>query len=253
MSLSNESNMVMPVIPAYGMGGYGNGMWGGEWGSWILLFLLFGMFGRGWGGWGNESSCCAPASCADLQRGFDNQSVMNKLNGIEQGISQAGYAALQQTNTLENGLCQLGYQTQTAINAASVNAMQDTNALSRQLADCCCENRLAICNLTNTINQGFNGVSNTICNTTRDVIDNQNANYRALSDQLTAFRMEDKDNQIRALENQVNALNLAVSQRNQNETLINTLRPCPQPAYISCNPWAGSGYGGCGTYSSCGC
>lgn len=253
MSLSNESNMVMPVTPAYGMG-YGNGgMWGGEWGSWILLFLLFGMFGRGWGGWGNESSCCAPASCADLQRGFDNQSVMNKLNGIEQGISQAGYAALQQTNTLENGLCQLGYQTQTAINAASVNAMQDTNALSRQLADCCCENRLAICNLTNTINQGFNGVSNTICNTTRDVIDNQNANYRALSDQLTAFRMEDKDNQIRALENQVNALNLAVSQRNQNDVLINTLRPCPQPAYISCNPWAGSGYGGCGTFSGCGC
>lgn len=253
MSLSSDGTvMTMPVTPAYG-GGYGNGMWGGDWGAWILLFLLFG-FGRGgWGGFGNESSCCAPASCADLQRGFDNQSVMNKLNGIEQGISQAGYAALQQTNTLENGLCQLGYQTQTAINAASVSAMQDTNALSRQLADCCCENRLAICNLTNTINQGFNGVSNTICNTTRDVIDNQNANYRALSDQLTAFRMEDKDNQIRALENQVNALNLAVSQRNQNETLINTLRPCPQPAYISCNPWAGSGYGGCGTYSSCGC
>lgn len=253
MSLSSDGTvMTMPVTPAYG-GGYGNGMWGGDWGAWILLFLLFG-FGRGgWGGFGNESSCCAPASCADLQRGFDNQSVMNKLNGIEQGISQAGYAALQQTNTLENGLCQLGYQTQTAINAASVSAMQDTNALSRQLADCCCENRLAICNLTNTINQGFNGVSNTICNTTRDVIDNQNANYRALSDQLTAFRMEDKDNQIRALENQVNALNLAVSQRNQNETIINTLRPCPVPSYPACNPWAGSGYGGCGTYSSCGC
>lgn len=246
--------MTMPVTPAYG-GGYGNGMWGGDWGAWILLFLLFG-FGRGgWGGFGNESSCCAPASCADLQRGFDNQSVMNKLNGIEQGISQAGYAALQQTNTLENGLCQLGYQTQTAINAASVSAMQDTNALSRQLADCCCENRLAICNLTNTINQGFNGVSNTICNTTRDVIDNQNANYRALSDQLTAFRMEDKDNQIRALENQVNALNLAVSQRNQNETLINTLRPCPIPAYPACPPtgaytWPANG---CGCNNGCGC
>lgn len=255
MSLSSDGTvMTMPVTPAYG-GGYGNGMWGGDWGAWILLFLLFG-FGRGgWGGFGNESSCCAPASCADLQRGFDNQSVMNKLNGIEQGISQAGYAALQQTNTLENGLCQLGYQTQTAINAASVSAMQDTNALSRQLADCCCENRLAICNLTNTINQGFNGVSNTICNTTRDVIDNQNANYRALSDQLTAFRMEDKDNQIRALENQVNALNLAVSQRNQNETLINTLRPCPIPAYPACPPtgaytWPANG---CGCNNGCGC
>ena len=72
MSLSSDGAvMTMPVTPAYG-GGYGNGMWGGDWGAWILLFLLFG-FGRGgWGGFGNESSCCAPASCADLQRGFDN-------------------------------------------------------------------------------------------------------------------------------------------------------------------------------------
>lgn len=251
MSLTTDTTM--QVAPVGYSSGSGMG-WGGDFGAWIILFLLFGMFGRGgWGGFGNESSCCAPASCADLQRGFDNQSVMNKLNGIEQGISQVGYAALQQTNTLENGLCQLGYQTQTAINAASVNAMQDSNALSRQLADCCCENRLAICNLGNSINQGFSGISNTICNSTRDVIDNQNANYRALSDQLTAFRMEDKDNQIRALENQVNALNLAVSQRNQNDTLINTLRPCPTPAYITCNPWGGATYGACGSYSGCGC
>ena len=44
MSLSNDSNMVMPVTPAYGMGGmgYGNGMFGGDWFAWIILLLLLG-------------------------------------------------------------------------------------------------------------------------------------------------------------------------------------------------------------------
>ena len=153
MSLSNESNMVMPVTPAYGMGGmgYGNGMFGGDWFAWIILLLLFGggRWGNGWGG--NESSCCAPASCADLQRGFDNQSVMNKLNGIEQGISQAGYAALQQTNTLENGICQLGYQTQTAI-----------SGLGTQLQQCCCDIGRSIDHATFQTSQGINGIGRKI-------------------------------------------------------------------------------------------
>ena len=120
MSLSNDSNMVMPVTPAYGMGGYGNGMWGGGWDSWILLFLIFGMFGRGgWGGWGNESNCCAPATCADLQRGFDNQGVTNKLNGLENGLCSLGYDQLREMNGIntsilngfhgvDNAVCQLG-------------------------------------------------------------------------------------------------------------------------------------------------
>lgn len=106
---------------------------------------------------------------------------------------------------------------------------------------------------------GFNNMMNAMCNNTRDIIDNQNANYRALHDEITAFRMEDKDTQIRNLESQVNALNLAASQQNQNRYLIDQLRPCPQPAYITCNPWGANGYGGygygscCNTQSTCCC
>lgn len=148
---------------------------------------------------------------------------------------------------------------QQAINNASVANMQGTNALSRQLADCCCETREAIQGVNYNMAMGFNNVTNTICNSTRDITDNQNANTRAILDQINAFRMEDKDAQIRNLETQVQSLNLAVSQRNQNDYLVDQLRPCPVPAYITCNPWGSNGYGGygyggcCNTQSTCCC
>ena len=97
-------------------------------------------------------------------------------------------------------------------------------------------------------------VTNTIQSAARDITDNQNANYRALHDEIVAIRMEDKNAQIAALQSQVQALNLAQSQANQNQYLINTLRPCPTPAYITCNPWAGqAAYGSCGTAYGYGC
>ena len=269
MSLSTE-NMVMPVTPAYGCGtGYGNGgMFGNDWFAWIILLLLFGggRWGNNWGG--NESSCCAPATCADLQRGFDNQSVMNKLNGLENGLCDGFYA--QNTNILngfhgvDNAVCQLGYQTQTAVSGlgtqlqqcccdlgrsidhATFQTAQGINNLSNQMASCCCETQ-------RQIERGFCDTNYNLATNTTAIIQNAHNDTDRVIAKLDAMEMARKDETISELRSQVNALNLAQSQANQNTYLINTLRPCPQPAYISCNPWAGSGYGGCGTYSNCGC
>ena len=284
--------MVMPVTPAYGMG-YGNGgMWGGEWGSWIILFLLFGMFGRGgWGGgWGNESSCCAPASCADLQRGFDNQSVMNKLNGLENGMAQAGYANLQQTNNIENGLCQLGYQTQTAINAASVNAMQDINALSRQLADCCCTTQRALdqstfqtaqginnlgnqlasccCDIERQVERGFCDTNYNLATNTTSIIQNAHNDTDRIICKLNDMESARQAEKIAALQAENQSLKFQASQTAQNAfitanqdaqtaELIRRLgRDCPTPAFLVPNPnccYGNYGYNaGCGC-NSCGC
>ena len=76
----------------------------------------------------------------------------------------------------------------------------------------------------------------TLCNNTRDIIDNQNANYRALHDEIVANRIEDKNAQIAAQQNEINALRLSASQERQNAYLINPLKPCPEPAYIVPNP-----------------
>lgn len=89
-----------------------------------------------------------------------------------------------------------------------------------------------------------------IANAARDIADNQNANYRALHDEIVANRMEDKNAQIAQLQSQVQALNLAQSQANQNSYLLQQLRPCPIPAYTVPNPCATACYS---TYQSCGC
>ena len=226
-----------------------NGGWGNNGDGWwilIILFALFGGWGRGGAFGGNGGSGCgcdgACATVGDVQRGFDNQGVTNKLNGLEQGLSQLGYANLQQFSNLSNGLCQLGYQTQAAV-----------NDVSRQLADCCCETREAIQGVNFNMSQGFANQSFQLqqccCDLKQAICDNT----RAITDQLTQFRMEDKNEQIAELRSQVQALNLAQSQANQNNYLIGQLRPSPVPAYTVANPYAGFGYGCCGTAQTCCC
>lgn len=256
MSLSNDSNMVMPVTPAYGMGGmgYGNGMFGGgDWFAWIILLLLFGggRWGNNWGG--NESSCCAPATCADLQRGFDNQSVMNKLNGLENGIASLGYDQLAQMNGINTNILNTGFGIQNAIQQGTVAGMQNTNAIQTQLANCCCGIEKGQMQITNGVDSGFCQTNYNLATNTNSIIQNARADTDRVIAKLDAMEMARKDETIAALRSQVDALNLAQSQANQNTYLVNTLRPCPTPAYITCNPWGGASYGACGSYSGCGC
>lgn len=232
-----------------------NGGWGNGDGWWILI-ILFALFGWGRGGYGPNaaSGCGCDGACAtvgDVQRGFDNQGVTNKLNGIEQGISQLGYADLNQFNNITNGLCTLGYQTQSAVTGAQTAITGAITNLSSQLADCCCENRLATANLNAALAADTCSVTTAISQAARDITDNQNANYRALHDEIVANRMEDKNAQIQQLQSQVQALNLAQSQANQNSYLIGQLRPTPVPAYTVANPYSGFSYGCCGQTQCC--
>ncbi len=103
-----------------------------------------------------------------------------------------------------------------------------------------------------------NALQNTLCNSTRDIIDNQNANYRALHDEIVANRIEDKNAQITAQQNEINALRLASSQAQQNEYLLNQLRTgCPVNAQLVCGNTpipvqyigAGCGCNSCGSYN----
>lgn len=100
-----------------------------------------------------------------------------------------------------------------------------------------------------------NALQNTLCNSVRDVIENSNNNYRQLHDEIVANRIEDKNNQIQAQQNQITALQLAASQAQQSQYLVEQLSPkCPIPAFLTCNPYTGQTYtNGYGYGNSCGC
>lgn len=225
----------------------GNDGWGNGNGWWILiiLFALFGWGNGGWGGNGSGSRSCATTT--DLQNGFDTQSILNKLNGINSGICDGFYAM----NTgLLNGFAQAqataaqnSFDLQQSINNVSVAAMQNQNALSTQLANCCCENRQGQAQISYDIATNTCATQTAIANAARDITDNANANYRALHDEIVELRMQDKDTQIADLKTQLGQASLAASQSAQNQYLISQLRPAAIPAFNVPNPYASYGYG----------
>lgn len=221
--------------------------WGGGEGWWVLIILLalFGWGGRGFGfggggGAGCDSSC---ASVGDVERGFNQQSTNMRFNALDNAFAQVGYQNQQGFNAVNQGVCQLGYQLQ-----------GDFCNLGTQLQQCCCDTQRSIDGVNYNMAQNFCQLGNTVQSSARDIIDAQNANYRALHDEIVQNRMEDKNERIQELQQQVQALNLAQSQANQNQYLVNQLRPCPQPAYVVANPFccnnAGAYSGGC---CGCGC
>ena len=115
--------------------------------------------------------------------------------------------------------------------------MQQLNAMQAQAADCCCKTQTAIQGVNYNLATQACDTRNTIQNGVRDILDNANANARAVIDALTAQRIEAKDEKIAAQNQQIFGLQLAASQAAQNQYLVNTIRPCPVPAYTVANPF----------------
>lgn len=233
-----------------------NGMWGD--GGWIfgiiILAMVFG-WGRGgfggFGGFGGGGASTDPglqglATRADVNEAIAFNGVERGISAIQQGICDSTFAL---NNTMTNGfhgvdtaICNLGYQTQTGF-----------NSLGAQLAQCCCDTQAAIQGVRYDMATQACDTRNTIQNTTRDILDNNNANTRAILDFLT----QDK---ISSLQSENQALKFQASQANQNSYLTATLdaqtselirriNPMPVPAYQVPAP-----YPYCGTYNNgCGC
>ena len=227
MSISEGMpTMTMPVAPANGSGnGFG---FGGD-GAWFLIILfLFAFCGWGGNGWGNNGNSGGVVDGYVLASDFSN--IERKMDLINGGLCDGFYAV---NNTLLTGFgnAELSRANQQAA------LMQQLSAMQMQAANCCCENRAAIAQVRYDMATQACDTRNTVQNATRDIVENQNANSRAILDFLTNSKMRD-------LESANQELRLAASQAAQNNYLISQLRPTPIPAYASCNPWAGS-YTGC--------
>lgn len=255
MSLSN-CDTTMQVVPAGYSNNGGDGMgWGGNWGAWIILFLIFGMFGWGGfgGGWGGNRGASAvdgyvlTSDFANMERKIDvvNNGLCDGFYAMNTGMLN-GFAAINQN--VSNG-----FQTAELSRAnQQMGLMQQLNAMQAQQASCCCETREAIQGVNYNLAQQGCDTRNTIQNVTRDILDNQNANARAVLDALTAQRIEAKDAKIAEQNQQIFAAQLAASQAAQNETLKAYMsgqfayyNPRPVPSFAVPAPYQYGNCGGC--------
>ena len=231
-------------------GGFGNN---GDNAWWIILFLIFGWgrngFGGGYGGGSGVADNYVLAT--------DFATIERKLDGINNGICDSTFAL---NNTINTGF--FGVQNSLTQGFAGLNTalLQGNYALSSQLADCCCKTQRAIDGVNYNMATNTCAITNAINNSTRDIIESQNANYRAIHEELVANKIEAKNERIAEQQAQITALQLKASQEAQNNYLVATLTEklgvkCPEPAYIVPNPnccynynVTGFGYGnnGCG-------
>ena len=239
-----------------GLGGFGDG-----WLGLILFAMIFGWGGNGFGGGfggGGRGGGYPCATQADVRAAVDQQTLISKLDQQTYGLADSTYALNNTINgnfrTLDNAICTLGYQNQAGINALSAQMAQcccDTRAaigevntgierngwqISKQISDCCCD--IEKMNMQNRFDaQAYN------CNTMQAI--------DKLGDRIIGY-MADRDTQ--NLRDELQSYRLQASQAKQNQYLIDQLRPCPVPAYITCNPYAASyGFGNYGNNGGCGC
>lgn len=272
MALENENGMVLPVQPLYGggNGGFGNGF-GGD-GGWLFLLLIlamaggwgFGGFGGGMGGFAADGAVLYPwmnqaeVTTSGFQNAATNSAISSLQNsvtsgfgdvqlgiaGVNQNICQTGNSIVGAVTGAQNALSQQMYSNQLADLERSFAAQTATtagmNGIQSQLAQCCCDNRLATESLRATVLSENCADRYEAANNTRNIIDSQTRGTQAILDKLCALELDGYKRENDQLRTQLNNANLAAFQAAQNafisqgfanevDALYNRLNTCPVP------------------------
>jgi len=280
MALTDEgSNMYMPVAPAYNAAnnGFGTGFGGDGW--WIiLLFILLG--NNGWGGMGNYGGMGGGLypwmnQSNQVNNGFRDQMINDNVTSIRDGVNSianqlcTGFAGVTAAvNGAQNAVAQQLYTNQIAdlerSYAAQTASTAGMTALQAQLAQCCCDNRLATNDLKYTIATENCADRAALSDGIRDILAAQTAGIQSIKDQLCQDKIDAKNDLIAQLRQEVlfargqasqdvQTAALRAGQATTANQLVAELRSCPiptMPVYgmtpiFSCQPQNGCGCG-CG-------
>ena len=276
LATNNNAGFAYPYPVMYGNGGFGNGMFGGDSAIWliVLLALIWGNNGNGSGFFGgNNNNDFAWLSngqkdiMTNTNNGFDTLHLSNQLEGNRDAINGISNQICNSTASINSNVANGFYNSEIAAANRQMANMNTAFDLSRQFADCCCENRLASCQTQNTIISEAANTRFADANNTRDIITSQTQGTQAILDKLCQLELDGvkaqvdaKNDRIAELQTQLNMANLAASQTAQNafiaqgfanevDQLYNRLNTCPvptTPVYGRTPIFTCNGNNGCG-------
>ena len=210
-----DPNMLLAMKNNNGFGGEGG------WFMWVIfLFFLMGWGGNGFGfGFGNQNGNLPNLINNDAGR----ELLMSAIQGNGNAIGQLATTLNCDINQVNSALQALATQLQGVGNQVGMSGMQVINAiqsgnaqLASQLAQCCCDNKMAICQQTNTLQSTINGVGNAmergfsdnafrIQTLACDLKTSANDNTRAIIGKLDQIEDNRKDREIASLTAQLTA------------------------------------------------
>lgn len=240
--MMNSGLSASDVAVLSGANNRNNDGWDGDGWGWIWILLIFGIFGGwgfggfggGFGGGANNPGLQGLATRSDINEGFALNGIERSLAGITQGICDSTYAL---NSAITNGFSANQLQLCNGFNGVN----QGFNALQAQLAQCCCDNREAISQVRYDMATQACDTRNTIQNTTRDILENNNSNTRAIldfltQDKLATLQAENQNLKLAASQANQNAVLQAAMTANTAEIIRRTGNDCPIPAYVVPNP-----------------
>ena len=262
---SNGGYSLSDIAAVSGNNGRNNGAFGDDW-AWIIILLLcgWGNGGFGFGGGRGEGT-----TREEISYGFDMNGLENGIRGIQQGLCDGFYAVntgmLTGFNGVQSTLCQGFAGVNDAITQSAIADMQSdfglqtaianaTTALTAQLTGMAAQDAACCCDLKTLIATQGCDTRRAIADSTRDIIDSNNAGVRSILDFLTQDKIatltaENQSLKFAASQAAQNAF-ITANQEAQTAELIRRLaNPCPVPAYVVPNPNCCYGATPCGCAS----
>lgn len=192
-----------------------NGNCWGDGFMWVIfLFFLMGWGGNGWGGFGNGR---AGGIANEINNDHGRSLLMDAIGGNRNALSNLATQLNCTEGQIQAAISAITSQVQGVGNQVGMSGMQVINALqqgnmqiAQQLASCCCENRLATCQQTNTLQNAINnvavgqerGFSNVAYETQRQTCDLHNA----IKDSTQTIVNGQKQAEMREMQNKIDAL-----------------------------------------------
>lgn len=140
-----------------------NGAFGGEGGWFIWVIFLFFLMGWGGNGWGNGNR---PGLANEINNDYGRSQLMEAIGGNRNAISNLATQLSCSEGQIQSAIAALSTQMQNVGNQVGMSGMQVINALQQgnmqiahQIAQCCCDNKMAICQQTNTLQTAINNVA----------------------------------------------------------------------------------------------